>query len=342
MKQTMITKELLTYKIDMILDAYPYAGDFFAASGIEGFSQQPSSSVIQFIEGIEEALLEDIGASPDQLADHFILFLNRMESLKQKKKSVEKITIMGGRNKFGEDENLSFSIEKGEIITIMGPTGSGKSCLLADIECLAQGDTQTKRSILIDDRIPSDRERFQMENKLIAQLSQNMNFVMDLPVMDFLRLHGESRMIQSLDSVVEKIFDTANDLAGEQFLRQTPLTELSGGQSRALMIADTAFLSTSPIVLIDEIENAGVDRKKALRLLAQEQKIVLMSTHDPILALMGDKRIIIENGGMKAVLKTSDLEKKNLKDLEEMDRKTTRLLHMLRAGERVEMSVSML
>ncbi|GLC78648.1 ATP-binding cassette domain-containing protein [Lacrimispora brassicae] len=338
----MITKELLTDNIAVVLETYPYAGDFFAASGIEGFSRQPHCNVRQFIDEIPEHLLEDIGASPSLLADHFILFLNRMESLKQKKKSVEKITIIGGENKLGEGENLSFSIEKGEIITVMGPTGSGKSCLLADIECLAQGDTQTKRKILIDDRVPSDRERYQIENKLIAQLSQNMNFVMDLPVMGFLRLHGESRMIQSLDKVVEKIFDTANDLAGERFSKETPLTELSGGQSRALMIADTAFLSASPIVLIDEIENAGVDRKKALRLLAQEQKIVLMSTHDPILALMGDKRIIIENGGIKSVLVTSDMEKRNLKELEDMDRKTTRLLQMLRGGERVEISVSML
>ncbi len=342
MNEAMITNELLKDDIASVSNTYPYAGDFFSASGIEGFLDRPQLTVRQYIEEIPESLLEDIGASYSQLAEHFILFLNRMEALRQKKKSVEKITIIGGQNKLGEPESLTFSIEKGEIITVMGPTGSGKSCLLADIECLAQGDTQTKRKILIDGRVPSERERFQIENKLIAQLSQNMNFVMDLRVFDFLRLHGESRMIEDLDQVVEKIFDAANDLAGECFSKETPLTELSGGQSRALMIADTAFLSTSPIVLIDEIENAGVDRKKALHLLAQEQKIVLMSTHDPILALMGDKRIIIENGGMKAVLETSTMEKQNLKDLEDMDRKTTKLLQMLRAGERAETSVSML
>ena len=41
------------------------------------------------------------------------------------------------------------------------------------------------------------------------------------------------------------------------------------------MIADTAILSSSPIVLIDEIENAGIDREKALELLVSEDKIVL-------------------------------------------------------------------
>jgi len=61
------------------------------------------------------------------------------------------------------------------------------------------------------------------------------------------------------------------------------------------MIADVAILSKSPIVLIDEIENAGVDRKKALNLLLKEDKIVLIATHDPILALSSDKRIIIKD-----------------------------------------------
>ncbi|MCD8568309.1 MAG: hypothetical protein LRY50_08180 [Geovibrio sp.] len=78
-------------------------------------------------------------------------------------------------------------------------------------------------------------------------------------------------------------------MRGEKFKPDTPVTSLSGGQSRALMIADTAFLSKSPVVLVDEIENAGIDRKKALELLVKEEKLVLMATHDPILALMGSK-----------------------------------------------------
>ncbi len=157
-----------------------------------------------------------------------------------------------------------------------------------------------------------------------------------------MKLHGESRMINDLDETARRIFETANQLAGERFLPTTPLTQLSGGQSRALMIADTAFLSLSPVVLVDEIENAGVDRKEALRLLAKEQKIVLMSTHDPILALMGDKRIIIENGGIKDVIPTSAKEKENLAELEAVDRKTTRLLHLLRTGQRVETPLAQL
>ena len=75
------------------------------------------------------------------------------------------------------------------------------------------------------------------------------------------------------------------------------------------MIADTAILSKSPIVLIDEIENAGIDRKRALNLLVGEEKIILMATHDPTLALMADKRIIIKNGGIHKVIETDEDEK---------------------------------
>ena len=102
------------------------------------------------------------------------------------------------------------------------------------------------------------------------------------------------------------------------------------------MIADTAILSKSPIILIDEIENAGIDRKKALDLLVSEEKIVLMSTHDPILALMGDKRIVIKNGGIHKVIETSDEERSILSDLEEIDGKMMKMRNKLRLGKKLE------
>jgi ABC-type lipoprotein export system ATPase subunit len=99
------------------------------------------------------------------------------------------------------------------------------------------------------------------------------------------------------------------------------------------MIADTAFLSKSPIVLIDEIENAGIDRKKALELLVREEKIVLMATHDPILALMGDKRLVIRNGGVFKIIKSCKSEKAILPELEKIDRMLLNLRTRLRNGE---------
>ena len=94
-----------------------------------------------------------------------------------------------------------------------------------------------------------------------------MNFVMDLSVEEFLTLDAESHMVDEIPHIVKKIYDTANILAGETFSKQTPVTELSGEQSRSLMIADAALLSPASVILIDEIENAGVDKVRSLELL---------------------------------------------------------------------------
>jgi len=125
----------------------------------------------------------------------------------------------------------------------------------------------------------------------------------------------------------------ANNLAGEKFSGETKVTQLSGGQSRALMIADTAYMSSSPIVLIDEIENAGIDRRQAMTLLAKNEKIIFVSTHDPLLALIADKRIIIKNGGIDKVIETSDEERESLVAIEKLDNTLQRLRNCLRSGE---------
>ena len=247
---------------------------------------------------------------------------------------VESITLLPGYNKKDEKEGYEeLVIKAGEIVAIVGPTGSGKSRLLADIEWGAQGDTPTKRTVLVNGELMDSKKRFSPSYKLVAQLSQNMNFVMDLSVKEFIELHAESRLIQNKEDAVKNIIEAANNLAGEKFNLDTPITALSGGQSRALMIADTAILSSSPIVLIDEIENAGIDRKKALELLVSKEKIVLMATHDPALALYADKRIVIKNGGIASVIETSKKEKEILAELEIMDAKIQNMRTRLRAGE---------
>jgi len=101
------------------------------------------------------------------------------------------------------------------------------------------------------------------------------------------------------------------------------------------MIADTAMLSGSPIVLIDEIENAGIDRRKALDLLLSKEKIVLMATHDPLLALTADRRLVIGNGGIREIIGTSSEERAILRRLEALDRSLQRLRGELRRGKRI-------
>ncbi|MFM9328218.1 ATP-binding cassette domain-containing protein [Paenibacillus mesotrionivorans] len=338
---------------------------------------------------------------------------------------VQSITICGGRDKNGQPEDCRLHLVPGDIAAVVGPTGSGKSRLLADIEYLAQRDTPSGRQILLNGQPPDPAERFGIGTKLIAQLSQNMNFVLDATVGEFIAMHaacleleepggslstetgveqagigsrtgfsagghgaGRAEALEGKGSygagqteagegkgscgagqteagvgkescskayveasevgfvsqsggrsLAEQVLEQANRLAGEAFTLDTPLTALSGGQSRALMIADTAILSDSPIVLIDEIENAGIDKRLALEILVDRQKIVIMATHDPILALSGHYRLVLGNGALKGVLKTEAGELELLEELRAADLRLAAIRRALRAGERLHPGV---
>jgi hypothetical protein len=61
-----------------------------------------------------------------------------------------------------------------------------------------------------------------------------------------------------------------------------------------------------------------------------------MSTHDPILALMGDKRLVIKNGGVAKIIETSESERANLQELQELDKKLLELRNRVRLGDTLE------
>ncbi len=321
-------------KISDLIFEFPFLASFFSDNGLD-ITGKEELTLAEYFAGFDEDEIEDKAIDVDNLMFQIGEFIKQMIAFLGKEDDVVKtVTILPGHDKSGNPEKFDdLVIRQGEIICIVGPTGSGKSRLLGDIEWVAQGDTPTGRSVLVNDQVPDKKWRFSSADKLVAQLSQNMNFVMDLSVYDFVELHAESRMVQNREQVIKRIINKANSLAGEPFTPETPITSLSGGQSRALMIADTAILSKSPIILIDEIENAGIDRKRALGLLISEDKIVLMATHDPVLALMGDRRIVIKNGGIHKVIETTDEERKILSTLEDMDRIFLAYRTKLRQGD---------
>lgn len=248
---------------------------------------------------------------------------------------IEKVTVLGGYNKQGEEEPVKkVVIKKGEIVGVVGPTGSGKSSLIGDIEQLAQKDTFSKRKILVNDEEPSYDDRTNPRKKMVAQLSQNMNFLADMSVGDFLNLHAKCRGASS--KCADAVIKLANTLTGEPIKEEHDLTILSGGQSRALMVADVAIISDSPIVLIDEIENAGIRKHDALNVLSGHGKIVMVVTHDPVLALMTDRRIVMRSGGMEKVISTTESEKSISKKLSRIDDLLLNLRDKVRNGDVIE------
>ncbi|RLC35172.1 ABC transporter ATP-binding protein [Candidatus Shapirobacteria bacterium] len=250
---------------------------------------------------------------------------------------IKKITILPGTNKLGQTENFpKIDIHSGQVIAIVGPTGAGKSQLLYDIERLAQADTKSNRTILVNDKKADFSTRFDPKRKMIASLAQSMNFLTDMLVGDFLSLHLRSRGKPDNPNLIKEVIDEANQITGESITADMNLLNLSGGQSRALMVSDVANISSSPIVLIDEIENAGIKKEQAIKILVDEGKIVLMVTHDPSLALNAHQRIIVKNGGIDKLITTSLREKGIAFYLNWIENYSLEIRHKIRQGQKID------
>lgn len=246
---------------------------------------------------------------------------------------INSITVLGGKDKDGAAEAIPLlEIKAGEILAVVGTTGSGKSMLIADIEQWADGETPSQRRILINQIAADEFVEDRLLRGLAAEVSQNMNFVMDMKVKDFLYLHACSRNLEHPENMAEQTLACANRLSGEAISSQDKITILSGGQSRALMVADVTLISDAPVVLLDELENAGIDRLAALEGLTLKNKIVVLVTHDPMLALLADRRLVMKNGGMFRLHTTTRDEKSLLQNLQQLNRKIFFLQEQLRSG----------
>ncbi len=72
---------------------------------------------------------------------------------------------------------------------------------------------------------------------------------------------------------------------------------------------------------------------QALKLLADQNKIVLIATHDPVFALSADKRIIMKNGGISKIARTTQQDRKLLESMSEMDSQLSEYRDKIRTGE---------
>jgi ABC-type lipoprotein export system ATPase subunit len=249
---------------------------------------------------------------------------------------IERITIFGGCSRNGVPEPVGeVELKMGDVVSIVGPTGSGKTTLINDMELFADGTTPTRRRILIDGVEPLPEYREDPSHNPIALITQHTNFLSDLPVREFLTLHAHIRNPDDSESktLVKRTLDFANQLTGEPVVPQCRMTELSGGQTRALLIADAAVISNAPIILLDEIENAGINCGRAIELLRQSQKIYVFVTHEPYISLMSDFRLVMRDGAMVELLKTSSQEKTLLGRLSNIERYRSNIRERIRRGE---------
>lgn len=132
-----MNNKLLNKKINEILNDYPFLLETFEENLIDLSNQELTLN--EALDNISEFDLEDRALTKEQIIDLILNYVQQMiEILDLKVNVIEKLTILPGQNKSEAESYEKLEINKGEILCIVGPTGSGKSRLLADIEWTAQ------------------------------------------------------------------------------------------------------------------------------------------------------------------------------------------------------------
>lgn len=256
-----------------------------------------------------------------------------IKSQKEEDLLIEEIAVLPGLNKAGLPENFErIVLRMGETVSIVGPTGSGKTAFITDLELLAQGDTATKRRVLVNGKVPAEEMRYKPLLKPIAMITQNTKCFTDLPVAEFLRVHARARGMDEKGPIGETIA-LANSFTGEKITGEARVTALSGGQTRSLLIADALLIGAAPIILLDEIENAGIFKQEVIEVIRAVGKIVVFVTHDPVIALLTGLRIIMENGAVKKIIARNEAETGVAQSLIAQDRRLGLIREQLRAGQ---------
>jgi ABC-type lipoprotein export system ATPase subunit len=253
---------------------------------------------------------------------------------------IRTISILKGHGRDGRPELFDrIDMHMGQVVSIVGPTGSGKTTFINDIELFAGGDTPSGRRILINDKPAPVEYRYSPAKNPIALITQHTTFLSDLPVHEFLTTHCRVRESSNESGhLVAEAIEFANQLTGEPIDLDSRMTELSGGQTRALLIADASVICSTPVVLLDEVENAGINRSRAVQLLRQHRKIFIFVTHDPRIALLSDFRIVMRGGSITNVLSTSDEERSVSVRVNRLDDALSHLRDRLRQGHRLNAS----
>lgn len=215
-------------------------------------------------------------------------------------------------------KGVSFSVQKGEFVALMGASGSGKSTLLhllAGLSSLDQGEI-TLDGLLIHEASLSDLSLSRFRRRHIGLVFQTYNLVPSLTLEEnmMLPLHID-RGEKKEDRARLKEIISLLQLDG----RETHLPmQLSGGEQQRVAIGRSLMLD-APVILADEptgnLDSVSSDSIMHLfRTLCEEkQRTVLLVTHEMSAAYLADRTLILKDGVVVDEVVNSEL-----KDMEEL------------------------
>ena len=199
--------------------------------------------------------------------------------------------------------NLNLKVKKGELVALVGPSGSGKSSLL---HLLALLDEPTKGDIKINDVFTKkflDEKKDETRRKNISIIFQDNNLLNDFTaienVMMPLIIKGEKEEIAKNEA--QKILKAVKILDRSHHFPN----ELSGGEQQRVAIA-RALIAETNLILADE-PTGNLDFKTSKEIfsyflkLKKLKKTIIFATHNRELANRADYKLFISNGDIKRV-----------------------------------------
>lgn len=196
-------------------------------------------------------------------------------------------------------DNISFDVDDGEFVVIMGASGSGKSTLL---NCISTIDRVTSGHIYLkrqDITKLKGRQLTKFRRDSLGFIFQDFNLLDTLTAFENIALALTIKKT-NYKLIDDKVNNIASALGIKEILNKYPY-ELSGGQKQRVACA-RAIVTNPDLVLADEPTGA-LDSKSARLLLESletlNQKLnatILMVTHDCFTASYGDRVIFIKDG----------------------------------------------
>ena len=200
-------------------------------------------------------------------------------------------------------DKLNIKIKRGELVALVGPSGSGKSSLL---HLLALLDEPSKGSIKINDISTNklnDEEKDKIRREKISIIFQDNNLLNDFTAIENVMMPLLIKNINKEEAKkrAQKILRSVKILERSQHFPN----ELSGGEQQRVAIA-RALIAETNLILADE-PTGNLDHKTSLEIfsyflkLKKIKKTIIFATHNRELANRADYKLSILNGGIKRI-----------------------------------------